>query len=112
MNASGRAAMLSGGGLTATTVGGTTGSSDVDLVRLADQEPAVGGGQEVEAARAALRDRHLLERGDVDHRQVGGRGGDGARRGVRGVVVRDEQQVVQRACPAGRRRSTGCPSRR
>ena len=96
MNARGRAVTVPGGGLTAMTSGGTTGSSDVDLVRLADQQPAVGGGQEVEAAGAALRDRHLLERGDVNHRQVGGRGGDGAGRGVRGVVVRDEQEVVQR----------------
>ena len=52
--ASGRAATLSGGGLTADDVGRQHRLEDVDLVRLADEQPAVGRGQHVEPARAAL----------------------------------------------------------
>ena len=113
MNASGSAAMLSGGGLTATTVGGTTGSSTSTSCDWLIKHPAVGRGEDVEAARAALGHRHLLQR--RRRRPSSARWASGPRcpPGVFGrVVVRDEQQVVESRFPADRRRSTGCPNRR
>ena len=71
------------------------GTELVHLVRLRDQDAAVGGRAQHFAARAALGERHAVERGDVEHLQ--GRALDR----IVGQVGRDEQQPREaRAVPA------------
>ena len=65
----------------------------VDLVRLADQDAAVGRGDEHVAAGAAVGDRDAAQRGQVDHRQLAAGVGVGA------GVLRDEQQARRASVP-------------
>ena len=69
------------------------GADLVDLVRLAEQDLAVGGGLDALAARAAPGDIDGMHRGQVDHREAAGAA---LPKGVLGaVVVGHEEQAVQ-----------------
>ena len=72
-------------------------------MRLADQDPPVGRGLDLVAAGAAGRHRHGLERGQVDHGQLG------PLAGLRLLVVADEEQAGQRGAgqPEGDRVDVG-----
>ena len=82
-----------------TTDGATSGAITSTCEPFDDQQPAVGGREQLLGARAAARDRERVQRGEVDHRQVRGVGAAG--RDAR----RDEQQALERrSCAAERER--------
>jgi hypothetical protein len=65
----------------------------VDLMRLGDQQGAIGGGHHVLAARAALGDAQVLESGEVDHLQLAVVGGDEQQPGKRRTRPAEGQRV-------------------